>query len=90
MTRVIHDGRDLQESLQVAHDFNRITPQLLAVNNVELLVGVEREPFLKMLSILARIEATVAKVSKRFWRRITGSYHLIKRNARKAIKMCGK
>lgn len=60
MVRVIHDRRDFQKALQVIHHVDRIRLELLAVDDVELLVGVEREPLLQVLSILARVEAAIS------------------------------
>lgn len=75
---VIHDWCDFEEALQVVHHLDWIRLELLAVDDVELLVCVESEPLLEVLRVLAWIEAAITQVAERLWRRVTGSYHLVK------------
>lgn len=76
--RVIHDWCDFEEALQIVHHLDGIRLELLAVDDVELLIGVESEPFLEVLRVLAWVEAAVSQVAERLWSRVTGSYHLVK------------
>lgn len=76
MLCIIVGGQQLEEALHVGHDGGGLLAQLLAIDDVQLLGGVEGEPVLEVLGVFAGIEATVAQVFERFGGRVAGGYYL--------------
>lgn len=62
MVGVVESGHQLEESLQVAHYFDRLLAQQFAVDDVQLLGGIVGEPSFEVLCVLAGIEAAIAEV----------------------------
>lgn len=82
MIGVVEERRHLDETLQIVHDVDGLHAQLFAVNDVQLLGRIVGQPSFQVLSVFARIQASITQVFQGFGRRVAGSYYLWQTNGK--------